>query len=179
MPPRPNYLVLDTETATDGALVSRLRYPGQGLSPAEAVARFRAERQAETGSDFIPYTWQVPVAVAIAKVDAGFALMDLVSLDEPAFRPHVMTEQFWRGWEKHGRPTLVTFNGRAYDLPLLELSAFRYGIQAPGWFDATGPAYQQPRNRYNHASHLDLMEALTNSGASRFSGGLDLAASLL
>ena len=29
-----------------------------------------------------------------------------------------MTEHFWRGWEKYGRPTLVSFNGRTFDLPL-------------------------------------------------------------
>ena len=40
-------------------------------------------------------------------------------------------------------------------------------------------SYEQPRHRYNAAAHLDLYEVLTNYGASRFSGGLNLAANLL
>ncbi|MGW8257320.1 MAG: hypothetical protein ACWGMZ_07550, partial [Thermoguttaceae bacterium] len=39
---------------------------------------------------------------------------------------------------KYRRPTLVSFNGRGFDLPLLELAAFRFGISVPGWFQDTG-----------------------------------------
>lgn len=174
------YFVFDVESAADGALVSALRYPGQGLAPVEAVARYRAELMETRQTDFIPYTYQVPVSVAVAKVTAEFVLADLVVLDEPRFRPHVVADLFWRGWEAYRKPTLVTYNGRTFDLPLLELAAFRYGLALPGWFDdGGGRAYQQPRNRYNAACHLDLMDLLTNFGASRFSGGLDLAAHLL
>lgn len=174
------YFVFDVESAADGSLVSKLRYPGEELGPAAAVARFRAELVETRGTDFIPYTYQVPVSVAVAKVSRDFALADLVVLDAPLFRPHVITDLFWRGWEAYRRPTLVTYNGRTFDVPLLELAAFRYGLALPGWFDgAGGRAYQQPRNRYNAACHLDLMDLLTNFGASRFSGGLNLAANLL
>jgi hypothetical protein len=121
----------------------------------------------------------VPVSVAVAKVGADFRLIDLVVLDEPDFRPHVITENFWRGWEKYGRPTLVSFNGRSFDLPLLELAAFRYGLSAPAWFHAAGKSFEQPRNRFNTQAHVDLCELLTNFGATRFTGGLNLAANVL
>ena len=84
------YLVFDLETAAEGTLVSRLRYPGQGLAPIEAVNRYRAELMEKYESDFIPYTFQVPVSAAIVKVAADFRLIDLVVLDEPNFRPHVI-----------------------------------------------------------------------------------------
>jgi predicted PolB exonuclease-like 3'-5' exonuclease len=178
--PAPRYLVFDVESVADGDLVSRLRYPGQGLSPVAAVDRFRAELLETRGSDFVPYTYQLPVSVAVAKVAEDFALLDLVVLDPPAYRPHVITDRFWRGWEAYRRPTLVTYNGRTFDLPLLELAAFRYGVAAPAWFDdAGGRGYLKPRNRFHSACHLDLMDLLTNYGASRFSGGLNLAAQLL
>src|SRR5690349_20270041 len=95
------YQVFDVESVTDGALVSRLRYPGEGLSAAEAIARYRAELMAKYESDFVPYTFQLPVSVAVAKVGADLRLIDLVTLDEPQFRPHVICENFWRGWEKY------------------------------------------------------------------------------
>jgi predicted PolB exonuclease-like 3'-5' exonuclease len=73
----------------------------------------------------------------------------------------------------------VSFNGRTFDLPLLELAAFRYGISVPAWFNMNAKSYEQPRNRYNTEAHLDLHDVLTNFGASRFVGGLNLVANLL
>lgn len=177
--PAVRYLVFDVESVADGSLVSRLRYPGQGLAPADAVRKYRDELMAKYESDFIPYTFHLPVAISAAKIAADFRLIDVVSLDEPQFRPHVITSHFWRGWEGYRRPTLVSFNGRSFDLPLLELSAFRYGIPLPGWFQLTAKSYEQPRNRYNLEAHFDLCDLFTNFGASRFSGGLNLAAQIL
>ncbi|HEX4149678.1 MAG TPA: 3'-5' exonuclease, partial [Pirellulales bacterium] len=112
MPSPLRYLVFDIESVADAELVGRLRYPG--LAPAEAVSRYRQELMEKYESDFIPYTFQLPVSVAIAKIGADLHLQDLVTLDEPQFRPHVITEHFWRGWERYGRPTLVSFNGRTF-----------------------------------------------------------------
>lgn len=178
MPAPIRYLVFDIETVADAQLVAKLHYPGQGVEPAEAVRRYRAELMEKYENDFIPYTFQLPVSVTVGKVTADFRLTDLVVLDEPQFRPHVMTENFWRGWEAYKRPTLVSFNGRGFDVPMLELSAFRFGLSMPGWFQA-GKAAEQPRSRYNTAAHIDLCELLTNFGSTRFQGGLNLAANLL
>jgi predicted PolB exonuclease-like 3'-5' exonuclease len=179
MPPSVRYFVFDTESVADGALVSKLRYPGEKLSPKAAVDKYRAELMAKHDSDFIPYTFQIPTSVAIAKVAADFRLIDLVALDEPQFRPHVLTEHFWRGWEKYGRPTLVSFNGRTFDVPLMELAAFRYGLPIPAWFALQAKSFDQPRNRFNLEAHIDLQEVLTNFGSTRFTGGLNLASNLL
>ncbi|MCH5375625.1 MAG: 3'-5' exonuclease [Planctomycetes bacterium] len=173
------FLVFDVESVADGDLVAKVRYPGEEISREQAVARYRAELVENTGSDFIPYTFQIPVSVAVAKVDAGYGLIDLVALDEPEFRPHVITQHFWRGWEGYRRPTLVTFNGRTVDLPLLELAAFRYGLDLRGWFNIEDKNWEQHRGRYNLQSHLDLHDVLTNFGATRFHGGLNLVANVL
>ena len=173
------YFVFDIESVADGDLVSSVRYPGESLSPQEAIARYRDELMESRGTDFIPYTFQVPISITIGKVDPDFRLLEVVVLDEDQSRPHVMTELFWRGWKAYHCPTLVTFNGRTFDLPMLELAAFRYGISVPSWFDLSRRAYEQPRNRYNTGAHFDLHDILTNFGATRFTGGLNLAAQLL
>lgn len=173
------FLVFDVESVADGQLVSKIRFPGEMLGPQQAIRKYRDELIEKNGTDFIPYSYQLPVSVVVGKVTSDLRLIDLVALDEPQFRPHVLTEKFWRGWEAYRRPTLVSFNGRSFDIPLLELSAFRFGVSMPGWMDVKGPSYQQPRNRYNPGSHFDLYDVLTNFGATRLSGGLNLAATLL
>jgi hypothetical protein len=173
------FLVFDVESVADGELVAQVRYPAERLAPDEAIARYMKELVEETGSDFIPYTYQVPISITVAKVSPDFALVDVIALDKPEFRPRVMTETFWRGWQHYGRPTLVSFNGRSFDIPLLELAAFRFGISVPRWFHSDHRPWHQPRNRYNLTAHLDLQDVLVNYGATRFSGGLNLAARLL
>ena len=160
--PKVAYLVFDVEAVADGDLVSKIRYPKDSLSAAEAIARYRAELVAERGEgkDFIPYTFMLPISVAVAKIDAAYRLLDLALLDAPHYRPHVITRGFWQGWAHYGRPTFVTFNGRGYDLPLLELSAFRYGYPQPAWFNVHDKSFEQSRNRYNIDAHLDLLARL-------------------
>lgn len=177
--PPVKFLVFDVESVADGALVSKVRYPGQNLTPSDAIRKYRDELIAKFESDFIPYTFQIPVSVIVAKVAADLSILDIVALDDPQFRPHVITKHFWSGWEAYKRPTLVTFNGRTFDVPLLELAAFRYGINLQRWFHLQGKTYEQPRNRYNTENHLDVHDVLTNFGATRFNGGLNLAASVL
>jgi len=174
-----SYLIFDIEAIADGELVSRIRYPGQSLGPAEALARYRAELLAENGKDILPTTFMLPVSVAVAKVDRDFRLLDLVTLDVPLYRPHVITRLFWQGWNHYGRPTLVSFNGRGYDLPVLELAAFRYGYSVPAWFNVDARSFEQARNRYNADAHLDLYDLMSNYGAGRLVGGLNLIANLI
>ena len=179
--PAPNvrYLVFDVESVADPKLFSALRFPREGIEGGEAVRRYRNELMDKYGSDFVPYTFQVPVCVVVGKLTAEFQLIDLVVLDEPECRPHVIVEHFWRGWEAYRRPTFVSFNGRGFDLPLLELAAFRFGLNLSTWFATTAKTYEQPRNRYNTNAHIDLCDFLTNFGATRFTGGLNLAANIL
>jgi len=177
--PKIKYLVFDVESVADGQLVNKVRFPGDTLTPQEAIRKYRDELIEKNGTDFIPYSFQIPISVVAAKVTAEYALVDIVALDHPEYRPHKITEDFWRGWEAYHRPTLVTFNGRSFDIPLLELAAFRYGIYVGSWLATTGPNYQQPRYRYNTSAHFDLYEILTNFGSSRLTGGLNLSASML
>lgn len=174
-----SYLIFDIETVPDGRQVQQVRYPDQpDLSPEDAVAKFQAELREESGgkSDFVPATFQLPISVCVGMVDREFRLTNLLTLDRPEFRPRVITQKFWDGWGKCGHPTLVSFNGRGYDLPVLELCAFRYGLSVPAWFSGQGSG--QARNRFNQNSHLDLQEFLGNFGAVPMRGGLNLLAKL-
>lgn len=174
------YLVFDIETVADGRLIQKIKYPDTPeLTPKQAVDKYRQELLEVGTSDFIPYTFVLPVSVAIAKIGWDMTLKDVVTLDRPQFRPQVITRHFWDGWKKYGKPTFVTFNGRTFDIPVMEMSAYRFGINIAEWFDMSGPNYKQPRYRYTLSNHLDLLELLGNFGTSRITGGLNLCATLL
>ena len=174
-----DYLIFDIETVGNGDLIKRIKYPDRNLSAAEAIAQFQADLLEQTGRDVLPPTFTLPVSVAIAKVTSDFQLVDLIVLDAPEFRPEQITRRFWQGWTHYDRPCFVTFNGRGYDLPVMELAAFRYGISLPGWFNVESRTYEQARNRYNIRRHIDLFDLFSNFGAMRMNGGLNLMANLI
>jgi hypothetical protein len=167
-PTPPGWLVFDCESIPDGKLLNIVKYPTEALTPEEAVARAQAETRAEKGSDFLPVTFHLPIAIAMLRVGTDYALQAMTCLDAPQYRPRAIIEQFWACLKHHqqqhpGQVRLVTFNGRGFDLPLMELAAFRYGLPAPR----------------QDVGHLDLMDWLTNGGAIRLSGGLNLLSKLL
>jgi 3'-5' exonuclease len=166
------FLILDTESVPDGRLLARVKYPGENLTPEEAIARAQAEARelSLTGSDFLPVTFQYPVAVCVIRVGTDFRLQAVTCLDAPQFRPREIVKKFWQG-VGHYRAKMVSFNGRGFDVPLLEMAAFRYGCSLRDHFAAS-------RNRYS-GNHLDMMDWLSNYGACRMAGGLDLLSKLL
>src|SRR5262245_14327984 len=106
------FLVFDTESVPDGRLIARVKYPGAELTPEEAIARAQAEARelSRDGSDFLPVTFQVPVAVCVLRVGADFAPQGLACLDAPQYRTSEIVKQFWRGVAHYSRAKLVTFN---------------------------------------------------------------------
>ena len=171
------YLVFDIESIPDPTLVSLVRTSGQ-KSPSDALRECQEEIMSKKGTDFVPYNFHVPVSLALAKVAGDYSLKELTVLKIENGGPQKICERFWEGWRYYNRPQLVTFNGRSFDVPLMELIAFRYGVSIPDWFDDQKPSYQQCRNRYA-SYHLDLYDFLCNYGASVLVGGLNVAAKIL
>jgi predicted PolB exonuclease-like 3'-5' exonuclease len=180
MPAADIFILIDTESVPDGRLLSRVKYGNEQLSPEEAVRRAQAEAKERSlsGSDFLPVSFQVPVAVCVLRAGPDFEIQAITCLDVPQYRPRQIVEAFWSGAatyrKKYHRMQMVTFNGRGFDLPLLEMAAFRYGCRCgTDYFDSS-------RNRYG-GGHLDLLEWLTNFGACRGqgAGGLNLLSKIL
>lgn len=173
VPTRTAFLVVDTESVPDGRLLNAVKYPGLNLTDEEAIDRARDEARllSSNGSDFLPYTFQIPVAVCVARVGLDFTLQSVKCIDSPYYRVREIVSKFWKGLEFSRDCTLVTFNGRGFDLPLLELAAFRYGCSAPEYF---------ANRRKRFSGDIDLLDHLQNFGAARgFVGGLNLLAKLL
>jgi 3'-5' exonuclease len=71
--------------------------------------------------------------------------------------------KFWEFFERR-EPLLVTWNGRAYDLPVLRQRALISAVPTPRWFRA-GNRYENYSYRYSANWHCDLMDQLSDYGA--------------
>ncbi|WP_339045355.1 3'-5' exonuclease [Candidatus Mesenet endosymbiont of Agriotes lineatus] len=63
------------------------------------------------------------------------------------------------------KPRLVSFNGRTFDLPVLKYRAMKYGVQAE-YLYKSGDKWNNYMQRYSVDWHCDLLEALSDFGAS-------------
>src|SRR5437016_1220018 len=97
--PAPAYLIVDTESVPDGKLLAKVKYPTENLEPEAAIAKAQAEAVAASpsGSDFLPVTFQLPIAACVIRVGADFGLQAITCLDAPLFRPRAIVEHFWGG----------------------------------------------------------------------------------
>lgn len=62
-------------------------------------------------------------------------------------------------------PRLVSFNGRTFDLPVLQYRAMKYGVASPA-LHQSGDKWNSYTSRYSMDWHCDLLEALSSFGAS-------------
>src|SRR5437763_2182673 len=86
--PAPGWLVFDCESIPDGKLLNIVKYPTETMTPEEAVARAQAEaRGSSGGSDFLPVTFQLPIAISMLRIGSDFSLQALTCLDVPHYRP--------------------------------------------------------------------------------------------
>ncbi len=155
-----NCLVFDIETVPDVELGRRLPGMPAGDDTEVAEAMF-ARRTEETGSSFLPFEQHRVVAISVLlRTDDQLQLWSIGSPDSPEAE---LLRRFFGGLEKH-RPTLVSWNGSGFDLPVLHYRMLRHGVVAPVYWD-TGETDRDFRwnnylNRY-HARHLDLMDVLS------------------
>lgn len=173
-----NVFVFDIETVPDVEAGRRL-YELPDLSDKDvAKAMFQKRREETPGSDFLRHPLQRIVAIS-----AVFRHGDKVrvwSLGELESSEKELIQRFYDGIERYG-PTLVSWNGGGFDLPVLHYRALRHGISAPRYWDM-GEQDQSHRwnNYYNryHWRHTDLMEALSGFQP-RANAPLDLIATML
>jgi predicted PolB exonuclease-like 3'-5' exonuclease len=167
------FLVFDIEAIPDGELVKKVRYFGEKLTPEEAIARAQDEERLKsaTGSDFLPPTLQRPISICVLRVGADLLPRSIGILEDVPGDPGALIAKFWQALKHYKNADLVTFNGRGYDVPLLELGAFALGISVPGHFEKS-------RKRYI-TYHIDLMDWFSNFRAFNLIGGLNLLAKKL
>lgn len=167
------YTILDVETRIDKSLVRAVYFPHAELSDEEVYTQVRQRLQEEQGNDFFPLSFHIPISIAVGQVNDERILTTVETIKEDDdYSEESIVRTFWQRLERF-QGALVTFNGRNFDLPVLELQALKYGCQAARYFGG------KSRNRYAEEGHYDLYDFVTNYGVHRLRGGFNLLAKLV
>lgn len=152
-------LVFDIETIPD-IETGRKLYELEGLSDEETVQAMCAIRRAKVGNDFLPHYMQKICAISL--VISNSAQLKVWSLGDEQSDEKELITRFFAGIEKH-TPTLVSWNGSGFDLPVLHYRSLLHSVPAPTYWE-TGETQQGFRwNNYLsrfHYRHMDLMDLL-------------------
>jgi 3'-5' exonuclease len=155
----PPTLVFDIETVPDLDGARRILDMPNANDDAVANALITL-RRAEKGTEFQPAHLQRVVAISCA-LRAGDAFR-CWSIGDEAASEEELIQRFFDGIEKY-RPTLVSWNGGGFDLPVLHYRALVHGVKAQAYWD-TGlfdrdAKWNNYLKRYEF-KHTDLMDVL-------------------
>jgi hypothetical protein len=160
-----NTLVFDIETVPDVELGRRLHDLGDLDDAGVAKAMFAKQRQ-QRQTDFLPPPLQRVVAISVV-LRSGDGLK-IFSLGDEKSPERELVQRFFEGLERY-MPTLVSWNGSGFDLPVLAYRALRHGIDAHRYWEVGDSdrdfRYNNYLSRY-HWRHIDLMDVLSGYGAS-------------
>jgi 3'-5' exonuclease len=172
-----NTLVFDIETVPDVELGRRL-HGLEGLDDAGvAQAMFAKQRQLKQ-NDFLPPPQQRVVAISVLLRSRDS--LRIFSLGDEQAPERELVLRFFDGLERYS-PTLVSWNGSGFDLPVLNYRALRHGINAHHYWEVGEGDREFRYNNYlgrYHWRHIDLMDVLAGYGASG-RASLELAAQLI
>ncbi|MDH5649327.1 MAG: 3'-5' exonuclease [Gammaproteobacteria bacterium] len=155
-----NVFVFDIETIPDVDLGRRLYNLG-GLSDKDVARVMFQKRREQTGdSDFLRL--HMHAIVAISAVFRNNDSLKVWSLGEPDSSEAELVQRFFDGIDKF-TPTLVSWNGGGFDLPVLHYRALKHGINASRYWDTGEDDREFKWNNYisrYHHRHTDLMDVL-------------------
>lgn len=155
-----NVMVFDIETVPDVAGGRRL-YDLGDLPDADVARVMFNKRREQTGdSEFLPL--HLHRVVAISVVLRSGDLLKVWSLGDIESGEAELIRRFFDGIERY-TPTLVSWNGAGFDLPVLHYRSLVHGVPAPRYWE-TGDDDREFRwnnylNRF-HSRHTDLMDVL-------------------
>ncbi len=147
-------LVFDIETIPDVETGRRLYPTLKDLDDADALSALTALRQAEAGTDFMRLPLHKVACLSFLWFDGVSFRLKSLSL-ETMSEDHILAT-FLRAFDK--KPTLVSWNGAGFDIPVIMYRAMHHKLSAPALFNpAVKPDYLY---RYGEM-HIDLMDKMS------------------
>lgn len=157
-----NILAFDIETVPDVKGGRRLLELDDSLSDHDVAEAMFAKRREKTGNDFIASHLQQVVAISAVYRNSYKDQFSVWTLAKPDSSEKEIVQNFFDGIDKH-TPTLVTWNGSGFDLPVLHYRSLVNGVQAPRYWDVGEDDNNFKWNNYLsrfHQRHTDLMDVL-------------------
>jgi predicted PolB exonuclease-like 3'-5' exonuclease len=160
-----NTLAFDIETVPDVELGRRL-YELDGLDDATVAHVMTLKQRQARNSDVLPAHQQRVVAIScVMRSSEGVRVF---SLGEEQAGERELVQRFFDGLERYA-PTLVSWNGSGFDLPVLNYRALAHGLSAARYWEVGDGDRDFRYNNYlarYHWRHVDLMDVLSAYGAS-------------
>lgn len=156
-----NVLAFDIETIPDVKGGRRL-YDLDGLSDSDVADAMFAKRREKTGNDFMATHLQQVVAISVVYRNTQKDQFSVWTLGKADSSEKEIVQNFFDGIDKH-TPTLVTWNGSGFDLPVLHYRGLINGVQAPRYWDTGEDDSNFKWNNYLsrfHQRHTDLMDVM-------------------
>ena len=154
-----NLFVFDIETVPDVDAGRRLYDLGE--LPDAQVAEIMFHKQRElSGNDFLRHHLHRVVAISVVLRSAD--RVKLWSLGDPSSPEEELIQRFFDGLERYS-PTLVSWNGSGFDLPVLHYRSLLHGIVAHRYWETGADDSSFRWNNYLsrfHERHTDLMDVL-------------------
>ena len=154
-----NVLAFDIETVPDVEFGRRL-HGLAGLSDKQVGYVMQTRQREQTGSEFLSLEQHRVVAISVGmRSRDGFRAW---SIGDPDSSESELVRRFFDGIERY-TPTLVSWNGSGFDLPVLHYRALRHGIQAHRYWEMGDEDQSFRWNNYLsrfHWRHVDLMDVL-------------------
>lgn len=155
-------LVFDIESIPDYESGRKIHKLGDELSDKDVVKAMQHLQFQKTGSEFMPLHLQK--IVAISAVFENRNQIKVWSLGDVDADEKEIIHRFFQGVEQN-TPTLVSWNGGGFDLPVLNYRSLLHGVQAPRYWetgdDDTSFRFNNYISRF-HWRHTDLMDVLGN-----------------
>jgi len=154
-----NVFVFDIETIPD-VDAGRKLYDLDGLTDKQVADVMFHKRRQESGTEFLRLHLHRVIAISVAlRTRDRFSVW---SLGESDSDEKELVERFYNGIEKY-TPTIVSWNGKGFDLPVLHYRALVHGINASRYWETGDNDNSFRWNNYlsrYHARHTDLMDVL-------------------
>lgn len=171
------HLVFDIETIPDIDGLRRLNDIDTDIPDEEILEQARAERIAQTGSDFFPLQLQRIVAIScVFRDDQGFRVR---SLGDEGTSEAQLLKMFFKTVDYY-TPRLVSWNGSGFDLPVMHYRSLIHGVSSSRYWDQGEDDREFKFNNYlsrYHQRHIDLMDLLARYNG-RANAPLDQVAKL-
>lgn len=157
---RDKFLTFDIETIPDIENAKKI-YEIEHLNDEDAWKAIQVKRLEKSGTDFLPHYLQKIIAISVVFQD--HQSIKVWSIGNDGETEAEIISRFFSGLEKH-QPTLISWNGQGFDLPVLHYRSLLHHIQAPIYWES-GENLQEFKwnnyfNRY-HYRHIDLMDVLS------------------